>query len=134
MVRIIDYQKRQNENEESFFVLELQGDIAMVLSQTTGNYYATAKRTFVTSTFNEETCKSLLGKELPGSIVKEECDPFDHVVEETGEEITLAHRWVYSPDEVSEAKPDSTTLHPELQKAKVEQFSENGVPEPEMNF
>ncbi len=98
MVRIINYKRRVAENKE-FFVLEVSGGIEMVLSKTTGMYYATSKKATITSTFNEETCKSLIGSEFPGSIVKEECEPYEYTVQETGELITLSHRYVYRAEE-----------------------------------
>ena len=70
MVRIIGFKERQSEEGNPFFVLELQGGIEMVKSQTSGNYYATAKRAFVSSTFDEQTCDALIGTELSGTIIK----------------------------------------------------------------
>lgn len=126
MVRIINYKERQKENGESFFVLELQGGIEMVKSKTTGNFYATAKRAFIPSTFDEQTCSALIGTEMEGKIVKEDCEPFNYVITETGEEITLNHRWVYVTEDA---------VKPKQQPVKYEQsvvpnsdvFSENGI-------
>jgi hypothetical protein len=39
--------------------------------------------------------------ELPGSVVKTPCDPYEYVVEETGETMVLNHRWVYLPEQVT---------------------------------
>lgn len=99
MVRIINYKKRQAEDRE-FFVLEVSGGIEMVLSKTTGMYYATSKKATITSTFDEETCKSLIGSEFPGSIVKEECEPYEYTIQDTGEIITLSHSYVYRAEEL----------------------------------
>ena len=60
MVRIINYKERQKEDGDTFFVLELQGGIEMVQSKETGNFYATAKRAFMPSTFDEQTCSALI--------------------------------------------------------------------------
>ena len=77
----------------------------MVKSKETGNFYVTAKRAFIPSTFDEDVCASLVGTQMPGGIVKEVCEPFNYVVKETGEEITLNHRWVYkSEDELKKLK------------------------------
>ena len=103
MVRIINYKKRVAENKE-FFVLEVSGGIEMVLSKTTGMYYATSKKATITSTFDEETCKSLIGSEFPGSIVKEECEPYEYTIQDTGEIITLSHRYVYRAEELTSTK------------------------------
>ncbi len=80
MVRIINYKERQKEDGTSFFVLELQGGIEMVKSKETGNFYATAKRAFIPSTFDEQVCNGLIGTEMPGSIIKEDCEPFQYIV------------------------------------------------------
>ena len=98
MVRIIDYQQRKNEDSTSFFVLELQGGVEMLLSKETSQFYATAKKAYVTSTFDEATCKTLIGSEIPGSIEKKEVEPYTYVVKETGEELILTHRWVFVPE------------------------------------
>jgi len=73
MVRIINYKKRVAENKE-FFVLEVSDGIEIVLSKTTGMYYATSKKATITSTFD------------------------------TGEIITLSHRYVYRAEELSTSK------------------------------
>ncbi|WP_420572939.1 hypothetical protein [Kordia sp.] len=128
MVRIINYKERLKEDGTSFYVLELQGGIDMVMSQTTGNFYATAKRAFIPSTFDEQTCSALIGTEMKGCIIKEECEPFAYTVKETGEEIILSHRWVYSQEE-NTVKPKEVQTPKAIEKfqPKVEQFSQNGV-------
>ena len=95
MVRIIDYAERTNSAEEKFYSLILQGGVEMVKSKETGRYYAMAKRASITSTFDEETCKSLIGSELPGSIQKQQCEPYEFTNPETVEVLQLNHRWVY---------------------------------------
>jgi hypothetical protein len=71
MVKIIDFKKRSNSKGEDFFALILQGGLELVKSQETGRYYATAKTASVTSTFDRETCESLIGSEMPGSILQQ---------------------------------------------------------------
>lgn len=66
MVRIISYKKRMAENGREFFVLEISGGIEMVQSQTIVSFYATAKKAYITSTFDEDTCKALMGSEIAG--------------------------------------------------------------------
>jgi len=97
-VHIVEYKQRENSNGEPFFALILEGDIEMVQSQETGRHYATARRASVTSTFNEETCKRLIGKSMPGSIQKVECDSYEYTLPETGEIISLKHRYEYVPE------------------------------------
>ncbi len=38
-------------------------------------------------------CQGLIGQELPGSIVKQECEAYQYTIKDTGEVITLQHRW-----------------------------------------
>lgn len=102
MVRIIGYKKRQKEDKE-FFVLEITGGIEMVLSESTGNYYATAKKAYISSTFDEETCKNLVGTEMSGSVEKQICAPYEYTIKDTGEVIVLEHRYAYVPEETKSA-------------------------------
>lgn len=126
MVRIINYKNRQREDGTEFYVLELQGGIEMVKSKETGNFYATAKRAFIPSTFDEQVCSSLIGTEMPGKITKETCEPFNYVIKETGEEITLTHRWVYKTDD--EAKQvQAPAMQEQNVIANSDVFSKNGI-------
>lgn len=121
MVRIINYKKRMSEEKE-FFVLEVSGGIEMVQSKTTGQYYATSTKAFIASTFDEDTCKALVGTEFPGSVIKQKCEPYEYSIKETGEIITLSHRYVYLPEETKQqAKPTFQEFQPNM-----EEFSQNG--------
>jgi hypothetical protein len=131
MVRIINYKERDKEDGTTFFVLELQGGIEMVKSKETGNFYATAKRAYIPSTFDEQTCSALVGSEMEGKIIKEDCDSFTYTVKEIGEEITLSHRWAYTSDEV--VKPKQTAVEDEHNViANSEVFSKNSILEAAM--
>jgi len=101
MVTISGFNERQNAEGKPFYALILQGGLDLVLSEETGRYYATAKTASITSTFDEATCKGLVGTKLPGRITKIQCDPYDYTVKETGEIITLTHRWAYNPNEAA---------------------------------
>ena len=92
MVRIVDYKTYQTEDGEEFFALVVQGGIAAVKSRETGKTYLTKQTARVSCTFDEETCKSLIGSEIAGRIVKVEVEPFEYALPETGEIITLTHR------------------------------------------
>ena len=117
MVRIINYKKRQSEDKE-FFVLEVTGGIEMVKSKTTEMYYATAKKASITSTFDEETCKGLIGSEFPGTIMKQQCEAYEFTLKETGEVLTLSHRYVYLPEE-STSSSKSTAIQQSPQTTNV---------------
>jgi len=64
----------------------------------TGRFYATAKRCSITSTFNEETAKTLIGKQMQGSIQRVEAEPYEYTVPESGEVILLQHTYEYVPE------------------------------------
>ena len=98
MVTIVDYALRKNSQGQNFYALILQGSLEMVKSKQTGNYYATAKRASVTSTFIEEVCQKLIGKEMPGSIQRVPSEPYEFAIPDTGEVIQLEYRWVYMPE------------------------------------
>lgn len=100
MVRIISYKTRQKEDGTEFYLLEVQGGIEMVKSQTTNQYYATAKKATVSTTFDEDTCRGLIGTEFSGKIVKVQTEPYQYVIKDTGETIILEHRYVYLPEDV----------------------------------
>lgn len=122
MVTIINYKERQTEEGKSFFVLEVQGGIEMVQSQTTGKFYATARKAFVPSTFDEMTCKALIGTQMAGAIVKEECEAYEYVDQATGEMVVLTHRYAYAQEQAATAqKPIYENFTP-----SVEAFSKNG--------
>ena len=124
MVRIIGFKQREKEDGTLFFILELQGGIEMVKSLETSQFYATAKKAFVTSTFDEQTCKALVGTEMPGSITKAEVAPYTYVVKETGEELILNHRYVYVPE--NEQKSENDKLIDQL-FVEPAGFSRNGI-------
>lgn len=103
MVTVKDYKVRETKEGKTFISLELMGDMEMVQSSQTGRFYATARRCFISSTFDEATAKRLLGTQMPGRIAKVESEPYDYTIPETGEVIQLAHRYDYVPQELSVA-------------------------------
>ncbi|RNI26908.1 hypothetical protein [Rufibacter latericius] len=98
MVTIADFKTREKENQK-FNVLVLQGEVEMVQSGSTGRYYATARTCTISCTFNDVICQSLIGKKIPGSIEKMQCDPYEYALPSTGEVITLTHTYYYNPNE-----------------------------------
>ncbi len=133
MVRIINFKEREKQDGTTFCLLELQGGIKMILSEKTGQYYASAKKAFITSTFDAETCKALIGTEMPGSILKQDSEPYTFTIKETGEQIILTHRWVYSPSESSVNPTKEDQAVSELLNSNPS-FSKNGVKELEEQF
>jgi hypothetical protein len=43
----------------------------------------------------------LVGKEIPGTIQKVSCEPFEYTIKDTGEVISMEHRWEYFPEGVT---------------------------------
>lgn len=124
MVTIINFKERNKEDGTSFFVLELQGGIELVQSQKTKQFYATAKKAYISSTFDELTCKALIGTQMQGEIEKVECEPYEYTVQETGEIIILSHRYQYVQEETVKAKPAPENFTPDI-----DVFSKNGKAE-----
>ncbi len=108
MLKIIEVAPRVNADGEQFFALILQDGLQLVKSKETGNYYATAKSTSITSTFSEEVANSMIGQEIPGTIQKVECEPYSYTIKETGEVVDLSHRWEYFPE--GETAPTETQV------------------------
>lgn len=131
MVRIVNYQQRQAEDGRTFFVLELQGGIEMVKSQETGKFYVTARKAVIPSTFDEVTCKALIGTELPGAVEKVECEPYEYVIKDTGEVITISHRFEYVEQEkaiIHKVEKSNVTLDYFMENAPTgNSFSTNGA-------
>ncbi len=95
MVKVVDYLEREKQDGKTFFVLVLQGGVEPIKSEITGKIYFSAKTVTVPATFDEETCKELIGTEFAGSIQKEDCEPYNFEVEQTGDIITISTRNVY---------------------------------------
>ena len=132
MVRIINYKERETEDGRTFLVLELQGGIEMVRSQNTHKFYATARKTSIPVTFDEETCKALIGQEMPGRIEKVECDPYVFTIKDTGEVIHLDYKYEYNPEEdvpkQQKVEKSSSTIDDVVQFQNLDKsFSSNGV-------
>jgi hypothetical protein len=114
MVTIINFKERNKEDGTTFFVLEVQGGIEMVQSKVTGNFYATAKKAYLPSTFDVLTCQALIGTQMQGNIEKVDCEPYEYAVRETGEIITLTHRYCYVPEEKEKSKPAFENFKPSM--------------------
>ena len=98
MVTVVDYAARQRQDGTVFYALILQGGLSLVQSQNTGNFYATVKKCSIPSTFDEKTAQSMVGEQVPGSVQRKSCEPYEWENKDTGEVLQLSHRWVYLPE------------------------------------
>lgn len=98
MVTIVGYKKITKENGETFMLLIVQGGVESLRSESTGKMYFTAKTANVFATFDEETCKSLIGSQFEGGITKVNTEPYEYILK-TGETVTLSHRYEYFSSE-----------------------------------
>ena len=122
MVTIINYIVNENSDGETFISLELQGDITMIQSKSSGKFYATSKRARLASTFDEATAKLMIGQQIPGRIKKVQCTPYTYVIPESGNEVQLDYTYTFVPadeDNVSyDSKPNLTVLGNPLQRGQ----------------
>ena len=99
MLKVTSFSKRVSKEGKEYLTLEITSDaVEMIQSQTTGRFYATVRKTSVTTTFGEEVANALIGSTMNGKIVRTECDPYEYTIQSTGEVVTLTHRWSYAPD------------------------------------
>jgi len=96
-VTIVGFHQMESKEGKPFVSLEIQGELKLVQSEG-GNYYLTANKTRVATPFPLEICQMLIGKTLPGTIERIECEPYEYITE-SGEVLTLEHSYVYSPKE-----------------------------------
>ncbi len=132
MVTIVGFKQCESKDGKQFLALEIQGELKLVQSETTGKFYLTANKTSISTSFPLQVCQTLLGKQLPGNVDKVECEPYEYVNKETGEVLTLFHNYVYSPEEKAiQSYPvqSSYTQQPFIQQnqASLGQFSLSGV-------
>ena len=109
MLTVTAYQQRTAQDGREYFALELTSDdLELVVSQQTGRYYATVRKCYMPSTFPETICRAMIGKQLPGSITRTECEPYEFTIPETGEVINRSHRYEYQP--VEQGSMEKTVL------------------------
>lgn len=114
MVTITDTKISESSEGRKFVSLKIQGEPELVQSHS-GRFYATCNTCWITSTFDIQTAKSLIGRQLPGTVVREVSSPYEFT-NEAGEVITLHHRCVYQPE------PDPIEPFEESEYAETEEF------------
>lgn len=98
MVTIIGFEKRKNKKKDEFNVLILQGDVETIISKETGKPYLTARKTSIPCTFDDIMAKTMVGKDLPGEILKMDCEEYEFTIPSTGKKIKLAYTYVYNQE------------------------------------
>jgi hypothetical protein len=101
MVKIIGLKVSVNSDGKSFVSLKLEGVVEAIQSQKSGKFYLTNRSCFILSTFDKLTAEALIGTSMPGCVGRVFCDPYEYTVKETGEIISLTHRYEYQPEDVS---------------------------------
>jgi len=95
MVTIKNYIKRTSKKSgKNFFVLVLSGGIEPV-KNADGQLYFTSRTCTVASSFDESTCKDLIGAKFPGSIEKVKCPEYEYTIPNTNQTVTLDYKWDY---------------------------------------
>jgi len=98
-VTIVGFKQCESREGKPFVAIELQGELRLVQSETTGNFYLTANKCRVSTSFPVEVCQTLIGQKLTGTVEKVSCEPYEYTNRETGEIMTLDYTYVYSPKE-----------------------------------
>lgn len=104
MVKIIDVKPSVNSEGKEYFSFLVMGGIEPVLSQQSGRYYLTARTSLVATTFDEPIARGFIGSQLPGEVVREDCEPYDFTTS-SGEVISLSHRYQYQPEPIQKSVP-----------------------------
>ena len=104
MVKVIDYQKKENpKTKEIYSTLVLQADPEVLISKSSGKAYITAKRASVPCALDETSAKALIGSELEGSIERVACTPFE-VKLATGKKVKINTAFQFIPPALSSEK------------------------------
>ena len=99
MVRIIKFKKSTSNEGKDFISLKIQGGVEAIQSEATGRFYLTARTTYVATTFDETTAQALVGTSFPGMVKKVVSEPYQYTIKESGEVVSLSHRFEYVPEE-----------------------------------
>ena len=100
MVKIKNFKTAFNAEGKEFTMIQVTGEVEAVQSKQSGRMYLTVRTAMVPTTFDEATAESLIGNELPGRVEKVACPEYEYTVPESGEVVTLTHRFEYVPDEI----------------------------------
>ena len=97
MVTVIDFKDYPKPGGGRFVFLELLGSIEIQQSQTTGKFFATARKCQIPATFGIQIASRMVGQKIEGEIVRVPCEPYSFENKRTGETITVNHDYAYRP-------------------------------------
>lgn len=104
MVQIIAFEKKENSRtKQNFSVLVLQGEPEVLISKSSGRPYISARKTTIPCALEENQALLLVGKELPGSIERVSCTPFE-VKLATGKKVKITSAFQYLAPETANEK------------------------------
>jgi hypothetical protein len=103
MVQIIGFEKKQSKSKESYAVLILQGEPEVLISKTSGRPYISARKTTIPCALEDNQAQALIGKELPGSIERVSCAPFQLTLA-TGKKVKISSAYQFIPLEMDSKK------------------------------
>src|SRR5664280_1963841 len=98
MVQIIGFEKKQSKSKESYAVLILAAEPEVMISKSSGRPYISAKKTTIPCALEENQAQALIGKELPGSIERVACTPFE-VKLANGKKVKISTAFQFLPTE-----------------------------------
>lgn len=104
MVKIIGIKVSENKEGKEFISLKLQGGAESVQSLQTGKFYLTARTCYISCTFTQSVAEGFIGSELPGKVVRVNSDAYQYTIKETGEVISLSHRYEFIPETKAERR------------------------------
>ncbi len=117
MVTIVDFVKRTSSDGRAYFALVVTGGIEFIKSKESSNFYATSRKASIASTFDENTCKALLGQKLPGQIERVTVEPYEYTIKSTGEVIILDFKYRFNPLPASNVEENVFDSEVSLEKA-----------------
>ena len=95
MVTITGYSTREGACGKQSLFLHVESDLIPKSSQTSGRTYFITRKAKVLAAIDEELAQQLIGHTLPGTITKQEVEPFEVTAYHSGETKMLHHRNVY---------------------------------------
>jgi len=99
MLTVTNFKVSQAKDGSQFISLIVEGGLEMIQSQSSGSFYAKAKKCFIPFTADESVAKSMIGTSLPGTIERVSCPPYEYKME-SGEVVKLFHTYQYQPEQV----------------------------------